>query len=97
MGTCWVVFVVGNVALFILLDLVLEVGARSYDDVSHFQGGVCHSRCVRTMIRGLEIRVLDGTNTHSLIRPGHESSGGSTQLIRRWGLIMGSIPGATHW
>ena len=36
----------------------------------------------------LESRVLDGTNTRSRIRPGHESSEGSAQLIRRWGLLM---------
>ena len=45
----------------------------------------------------LESRVLDGANTRTVIRPGHESSAGSAQLIRRWGLLMGSIPGAAHW
>ncbi len=47
----------------------------------------------------LERRVLDGANTRSVIRPGHElheSSVGSTQLIRRWGLLIGSIPGTAH-
>ncbi len=41
------------------------------------------------MTRGLEpqIRVLDGVNTWSLIRPGHESSVGSAQLIRIWELL----------
>ena len=45
----------------------------------------------------LEMRVLDGANTRTVIRPGHESSAGSTQLICRWGLLMGSIPGVAHW
>jgi hypothetical protein len=43
------------------------------------------------------LRVLDDVNVQTLIRPGHESSTGSVQLIRRWGPIMGSILGATHW
>jgi hypothetical protein len=42
-------------------------------------------------------RVLDGVNTLVIIRPGHESSTGPVQLIRRWGLLMGSIPGSAHW
>ena len=33
------------------------------------------------------MRVLDGVNTWSLIRPGHESSPRSAQFIRRWGLL----------
>ena len=45
----------------------------------------------------LERCVLDDANTHTVIRPGHESSPGSTQLIRRWGLLIGSIPGTAHW
>ena len=45
----------------------------------------------------LEMCVPDVTNTCVVIRPGHESSVGSAQLIRRWGLLMGSIPGAAHW
>ena len=45
----------------------------------------------------LERRVLDGANARTVIRPGHESSPGSAQLIRRWGLLMGSIPGTSHW
>ncbi len=45
----------------------------------------------------LERRVLDDANTHTVIRPGHESSVGSAQLIRRWGLLMGSIPRTVHW
>ena len=44
----------------------------------------------------LEKRVLDDTNRCTVIRPGHESSVGSALLIRRWGLFMGSIPGAEH-
>ncbi len=36
------------------------------------------------------MRVLDDVNTWSLIRPGHESSARSAQLIRRWGLLR-------HW
>ena len=38
----------------------------------------------------LERRVLDDAKTRTVIRPGHESSAGSVQLIRRWGLHMGS-------
>ena len=45
----------------------------------------------------LERRVLDVANTRTVIRPGHESTVGSAQLIRRWGLLMGSSPGTTHW
>ena len=30
----------------------------------------------------LERRVLDDSNTHTVVRPGHESSVGSAQLIR---------------
>jgi hypothetical protein len=41
--------------------------------------------------------VLDGANTWSLIRPGHESSARSAQLIRRWGLLRESAPGSEHW
>ncbi len=43
------------------------------------------------------MRVLDGANTWSLIRPGHESSARSAQFIRRWGLLRESAPGAAHW
>ena len=46
---------------------------------------------------GLERRVLEGANTRTVIRPENESSVGSVQLIRRWGLFMGSIPGSVHW
>jgi hypothetical protein len=46
---------------------------------------------------GFEKRVLDDTNTWSLIRPGHESSVRSEQLIRRWGLTRESAPGSEHW
>jgi hypothetical protein len=59
--------------------------------------GKRHGLCTRAVAGGIERSVLDDTNTGSLIRPGHESSVGSAQLIRRWGLIMGSIPGSTHW
>ena len=45
------------------------------------------------MARGLEMRVFDGVNVQTIIHPGHESSVGSVQLIRRWGPLMGSIPG----
>jgi hypothetical protein len=34
------------------------------------------------------MRVLDDANT-SLIRPGHEPSVRSAQLIRRWGTVQG--------
>jgi hypothetical protein len=43
------------------------------------------------------MRVLDGEKTWSLIRPGHESSVRSTQLIRRWGLLRESAPGSAYW
>ena len=56
-----------------------------------------HGRCTRAVVGGIESRVLDDGNTGSLIRPGHESSVGSAQLIRRWGLLMGSIPGSEYW
>jgi hypothetical protein len=52
---------------------------------------------IESLERGLEMRVLDGADTWSLIRPGHESSVGSAQLIRRWGLFRGSAPGSVHW
>ena len=39
--------------------------------------GVCHGRCARTVVGGIERRVLDVANTRSLIRLGHESSVGS--------------------
>ncbi len=42
-------------------------------------------------------RVLDGANIRSLIRPGHESSTGSAQLIGRWGLFRRSVPGTVYW
>ncbi len=45
----------------------------------------------------LERRVLDDANTRTGICPGDESSAGSAQLIRRWGLLVGSIPGSSHW
>jgi hypothetical protein len=51
----------------------------------------------RSMARGLGMSVLDDSNTWSLIRPGHESSTMSTQLIRRWGLPRESTPGSAHW
>jgi hypothetical protein len=43
------------------------------------------------------MRVLDGANTWSLIRPGHESSVRSAQLIRRWDVLRESAPGSAHW
>ena len=71
-------------------------GTRSSDDIVTFLGGERHGRYSRVMTRGLEMCGLDGTNTWPLIRPGHESSTGSTHLIRRWGLIWGSVPGTVH-
>ena len=59
--------------------------------------GKHHGLYARAVTGGLERRVLEVANTFSFIRPRHESSVGSAQLIRRWGLIMGSIPGAAHW
>jgi hypothetical protein len=38
------------------------------------------------------MRVLDGSNTWSLIRPGYESSPRSVQLVRRWGIHRESVP-----
>jgi hypothetical protein len=43
------------------------------------------------------MRVLDGANTWSFIRPGHESSVRSVELTRRWGLLRESAPGSAHW
>jgi hypothetical protein len=54
-------------------------------------------RCSREMTRGLEMRVLEGANTWSLIRPGHESSVRSAQLIHRWGMLRESVPGSSYW
>ena len=97
-------FVVGNV------DLARFVGSGSWgrtpgaissetDDVSHFLGGSRHSRCSRTMSRGLEILVLDTVNTRSLRWFWVESFlillQGPLYWIRGWGLSMGSIPGAS--
>jgi hypothetical protein len=45
------------------------------------------------MAGGFEMCVLDGTNTLSLIRPGHECTVRSSQFIRRWGLFRESVPG----
>ena len=59
--------------------------------------GKRHGHRARAVAGGFESRVLEDVNTHSLIRPGHESSVGSAQLIRKWGILMGSIPGETHW
>jgi hypothetical protein len=53
--------------------------------------------CSHSMTGGLEIRVLDDANTWSLIRPGHESSVRSANLIRRWGLPRESAPGSVNW
>ncbi len=50
-----------------------------------------------TMTGGFQMRVLDDVKTWSLIRPGHESSVRSAQLIRRWGLFRKSAPGSSHW
>ena len=44
--------------------------------------GKHHGQCTRAVTGGIERSVLDDTNTCSLIRPGYESSTGSTQLIR---------------
>ena len=85
-----------------------RTGADEWITLAHCAGtrrgciglGKHHGRCARSVEGELAWRdrhVLDGTNTLTVIRPGHESSVGSAQLIRRWGLIMGSIPGATHW
>jgi hypothetical protein len=39
--------------------------------------------------------VLDGTYTCSFIRPGHESSPGSVQFIRRWGAMCAVVVSQT--
>jgi hypothetical protein len=54
-------------------------------------------RCSHTMTGGLEMCVLDDTNTRSFIRPGHESSVRSAQFIPRWELIRESDTGTAHW
>ena len=77
-----VVLVWGNVCSIILMD-DSSWGARSSDDIVTFRGGVRHGRCARAVTGGVETRVLDDFNTRSLIHPGHESSAGSAQLIRR--------------
>ena len=38
------------------------MGEGYSDDISHIRLGVCHGRCARVMVRGLEIRVLEGDN-----------------------------------
>ena len=48
-------------------------GTGLSDDVSHIQFGTRHGRCFRVMTRGLEMCVLDGVNTRSLIGSGCES------------------------
>ncbi len=50
-----------------------------------------------TMTGGFQMIVLEGVNTWSFIRPGHESSTRSVQLIRRWGLLRESAPESSHW
>jgi hypothetical protein len=93
-----VVFVLGMLLLFVLLDLGLGWGSRSWDTVSHFLGGTCHGRCSRTMTRGLEMFVLDDDNTRSLPGSGCGSfHRGPLNWIHGWGLSMGSIPGSAHW
>ncbi len=57
------------------------------------------------MTRGLEIRVLDDTNTWSLIGSGYEFSVRSTQFFHGWdytwdlslGQSMGNFDGETFW
>ena len=64
--------------------------------------------CFNTMERGFEIRVLDDTNTWSLIGPGYESSSevytvdswmGPDHGIYSWGnaLVMGRLDGEVFW
>ncbi len=53
--------------------------------------GQRHGRCARTVTGELGESCLDDVSTLAVIRPGHESSVGSTQLIRRWGLLMGVV------
>ena len=93
----------GCVLLWAMLVRIVFIGSdswwgtRSSDDIVTFLGGTRHGRCSRVMTRGLEMCGLDDSNMRSLIRPGHESSVGSSQLIRRWGLIRRSVTGSAHW
>ena len=85
---------VGLRLLWGMLVRIVFVGFGSWwDDF----GGERHGCCSRAVEGGLEMCVLDGANTWSLIRPGHESSTRYAQIIRRWGLLRESAPGAVHW
>ena len=51
-----------------------EDPSQSSDDTGHLLGGTLHGRCFRVMVRGLEMCVLDDTNTRSLIGSPHKTS-----------------------
>ena len=101
--TSWLCLFFGILVRIVLLESTSWWGARSFDDIVTFLGGVRHGRYSREMTRGIEMcdTSLDDVNTRSLIRPDlgpdHESSVGFVQFIRRWGMLMGSISGAPHW
>ena len=78
--------VVGALVVGILVRIVFVGdgswwGSRSSDDIVTFWVVTLHGRCSRVMTSGLEIRVIDGVNTWSLIGPGYESSERSVQLF----------------
>jgi hypothetical protein len=98
----------GNVSLarfagFVSWGEDLDSGSRFWNDVSHFLGGSHHGCCSRVMVRGLEIRVLDGVNTWSLAGSGCDLEGSTAQDswmgtvygIYPWGssLVMGNLIG----
>ncbi len=75
---------------------LLRWGTRSSDDVSHFLGGTHHGRCVHTMTRGLEIRVLDGDDTRLLIHTYSSRTRilwgvGDEEVLSWWGDVWGGL------
>ncbi len=59
------------------------------DNGSHILVGVCHGRCVRAIARGLEMRVLEGSNARSIAGSGCESLSGV--------LCAGFVDGDCPW
>ncbi len=64
-------------------------GAGSSDNQVTFRFGVWYGRCSRTVVRGLEMRVLDGVSTRSLPGFGCESF----VVFRCTGFMDGDCPG----
>ncbi len=84
--------------MFVLLKMSLCGGEQDALMIKSHSGGTRHGSCGRTMTRGLEMCVLDGTNTRSVADVGCESfCRGPLHWIRGWGLPMGSVLGAAHW